>query len=113
MIAIPPQARIHVAIESVDFRNGISGLGRICREEMKKNPMDGAIFVFCNKGKTTLKLLVYDGEAYWLLIRRLSRGKLKWWPSERDIAPKELQTLLMNGNPTGAEFTDDWKKIIK
>jgi len=113
MIAIPPAASIYVAIQPVDFRNGISGLGKVCRNQFKKDPMDGAIFVFCNKGKKSIKLLVYDGEAFWLLTRRLSRGRLKWWPSTSEIAVKELQMLIMNGNPKGAEFTDDWKKIIR
>ncbi len=117
MIAIPPQAKIFIAIESVDFRNGINGLGRICREKLRENPMSGAFFVFRNRTQTTIKIIIYDGEAFWLLTRRLSRGKIKWWPkSQRSsgvLTAKEFQTLIMNGNPESAEFGTDWKKLIK
>lgn len=117
MISIPSQSKIYVAIETIDFRNGINGLGRICREKIRRNPMDGAIFVFRNKNKTTLKILYYDGEAFWLIVRRLSKGKIKWWPSSNkfssELEAKQLQVLIMNGNPNNAEFGDDWKKLIK
>ena len=120
MIAIPHQAKILVCVPAIDFRCGINGLGRHCRNELKEDPMSGAIFVFKNRRNNALKILVYDGEAFWLLVRRLSRGTLKWWPSATasvsvscSIQAKELQTLILGGNPSAAEFTDDWKKILK
>ena len=116
MITIPANIEIFIAIESVDFRKGINGLSRVCRELMKKDPMKGAMFVFRNKRKTTLKILYYDGEAFWLLMRRLSSGRIKWWPKSNkdftDLESKMLQTLIMNGNPEAAEFGADWKKLI-
>jgi hypothetical protein len=43
--------------------------------------------------------------------------KLTWWPSAAGVSSKlkakELQTLIMNGNPEGAEFGDDWKKVLR
>jgi len=116
MITIPPNTDIYVAVENVDFRNGINGLGRICREKIRKDPMNKALYVFRNKKKTTLKILYYDGSAFWLFMRRLSTGKIKWWPSSNQFAcsleSKKLQILIMNGNPEGAEFGDDWKKVL-
>ena len=64
-------------------------------------------------------ILVYDGGAFWLLIRRLSTGTIIWWPSNKTSGPschieaRELQTLIMGGNPSTAEFSEDWKKILK
>jgi transposase len=117
MIIIPEQAKIFVCISSVDFRNGIDGLCSLCKGELKENPMSGAIFVFKNKGRIALKILYYDGEAFWLLMRRLSRGKLKWWPSSTtpscSLKAKELQALILGGNLDKAEFTDDWKKLLR
>ena len=116
VIAVPHNARIFVAVAPVDFRNGINGLGRFCREKMRQDPMNRAVFVFRNRRKNAMKILFYDGEGFWLLLRRLSRGKITWWPSSRGpistLKSKELQTLILNGNPEGAEFTDDWKKIL-
>jgi transposase len=115
MITVPPNAKIFVCIQHVDFRNGLNGLGKICRSKLRQDPMSGAFFIFRNRKKNTIKIVVYDGEAFWLVIRRLSRGKIRWWPtslkSPDTISPKEFQTLLMNGNPDSAEFGDDWKKL--
>lgn len=116
MIAIPHGVSIYICIEPADFRKGINGLGALCRGHLQKDPMNGAIFVFRNRRKTSLKILYYDGEGYWLMMRRLSRGRLTWWLTAKGVSSelkaKELQTLIMNGNPEGAEFTNDWKKVL-
>ena len=41
--------RILVATQPVDFRKGIDGLAALCRQVLKVNPMDGALFLFCNR----------------------------------------------------------------
>ena len=84
MIQISPQMRIMVAIEPLDFRNGIDGLGRVCREALKSDPFSDALFVFRNKRATAIKVLVYDGQGFWLCQKRLSKGRFKWWPKEVD-----------------------------
>jgi transposase len=66
MIQITPQMRILVAVEPLDFRNGIDGLSRVCREVFKSDPFSGCLFVFRNKRGTAIKTLVYDGQGYWL-----------------------------------------------
>ena len=71
MLQLSPQSRIFVAVEPVDFRLGIDGLGAICRQRFDQNPLHGAVFVFRNRRATTVKLLVYDGQGY---VRRESRS---------------------------------------
>jgi transposase len=64
MLQLTPQSRIFVALEPVDFRKGIDGLGGLCRRALAQNPLDGAIYVFRNRAATGLKILCYDlGEA--------------------------------------------------
>jgi len=46
MIQIAPQMRILVAIEATDFRRGIDGLIRVCKEVLKSDPFSGGLFVF-------------------------------------------------------------------
>ena len=90
MIQISPQMRIMVAIEPLDFRNGIDGLGRVCREALKSDPFSGALFVFRNERATASKVLVYDGQGFWLCQKRLSKGRFEWWPKEVDGGLKHL-----------------------
>ncbi|MFQ5496142.1 MAG: IS66 family insertion sequence element accessory protein TnpB [Phycisphaerae bacterium] len=44
MIQVTPQMRILVAVEAADFRKGIDGLARICKEALKQDPFGGAVF---------------------------------------------------------------------
>lgn len=62
MLALTPQMRILVAVEAIDFRNGIDGLAGICRNQFQQDPFTGCVFVFRNRRGTSLKMLVYDGQ---------------------------------------------------
>ena len=44
MIQVSPQTRILVAVEAVDFRNGIDGLARVCQEQLQADPFSGRLF---------------------------------------------------------------------
>jgi transposase len=69
-----------------------------------------------NKRRTAIKMLLYDGQGFWLFQKRLSKGRFKWWPNkngERQIRllVHELQLLMWNGNPQSAQTAPFWKKI--
>ncbi len=66
MIQITPQMRIFLAIEPVDFRKGIDGLAAVCRSTLEADPFSGALFVFRNRRSTAIRVLVYDGQGFWL-----------------------------------------------
>jgi transposase len=108
--------RILVAVEAVDFRKGIDGLCRVCRSVLKSNPFSGTVFVFRNRRRTSIRILLYDGQGYWLCHKRLSAGKFQWWPetagsSLNKLAVHELQLLMWNGNPDFARVSPPWKEI--
>jgi transposase len=116
MIAITPQMRILLSVEPADFRKGIDGLARLCRVALKSDPFSGAVFVFRNKKATSLKILVYDGQGFWICQKRLSRGRFGWWPQSTDshlsqLDVHELQLLLWNGDSSAAAVAPYWKKI--
>jgi transposase len=116
MIQITPQMRILMAVEPQDFRKGIDGLSRVCREVLKNDPFSGIVFVFRNKRATAIKILVYDGQGFWLCHKRLSQGRFRYYPKDiegriRDLLAHELQLLIWNGNPEGSEVSPLWKRI--
>jgi hypothetical protein len=82
MIQITPQMRVLVAVQPTDFRRGIDGLARQCRELLRSDPFSGVVFVFCNRLRTSIKLLVYDGQGFWLAQKRFSTGRLRYWPKQ-------------------------------
>ena len=71
MIQITPQMRILVAIEPADFRRGIDGLACVCKEVLHQDPFGGWLFVFRNRRATAVKVLVYDGQGFWLCHKKL------------------------------------------
>jgi transposase len=116
MIQLIPQLRILLACKPIDFRNGIDGLAAICKGELEENPFSGTLFVFRNRRGTALKLLCYDGLGFWLVTRRLSQGRIRWWPSTQDavlhpIEAQQLSVLLYNGLPEQAKFAPAWRKL--
>ncbi len=116
MIQITPQMRILIYISPVDFRKGIDGLAKICKYKMQSEPFSGQVFVFRNRKKTAIKILMYDGQGFWVCQKRLSQGTFKWWPDSKNdrvcsLAAYELQLLLLNGNPDAAEVAPEWKKL--
>jgi transposase len=113
MLQLSPSIRIFVCNQSVDFRKGIDGLAAICRNKLDQDPHQGALFVFRNRTMSSIRLLIYDGQGFWLCTKRLSTGKFKWWPEESSVDARQIQTLLWNGNPDLAKFSDDWRKIWK
>jgi transposase len=115
MIQLSPQSRILLATEPVDFRKGIDGLGAVCRQVLGDNPLAGAIYVFRNRSGTALKLLLYDGQGDWMMMKRLSKGRFSWWPRSPDarvpLSARELIILIWNGHPDRAQMAKDWRRV--
>jgi transposase len=116
MIQLVPQHRILLACRPVDFRAGIDALAALCKRELHEDPYSGCIFCFRNRRGTSLRLLVYDGLGFWLVTRRFSKGRLRWWPSAQDtpIHPfqaHQLSVLLFNGLPEQAQFAPAWRAL--
>jgi transposase len=118
MIQITPQMRLLVAVEPQDFRKGIDGLSRVCREVLREDPFSGCVFVFRNKAATSLKALIYDGQGFWLCQKRLSEGRFRWWPkaeegagAARSLLSHELQVLFWNGDASAQKMAPGWRKL--
>ena len=114
MIQLAPQMRILVAVEPADFRKGIDGLAKLAREELAQDPFSGRIFVFRNRRGTAVKILVYDGQGFWLCQKRLSQGRFRFWPTGktvRGLEAHELQVLLSGGDFEAAQGAPPWRRV--
>ncbi len=115
MIQITPQMRILVAIDAQDFRKGIDGLARVCREVLESDPFSGWVFVFRNRRQTALRLLCYDGQGFWLAHKRFSKGRFRWWPTSRttttSLEAHQLQRLMVGGDPAAPDAAPVWRRI--
>ncbi len=116
MIQVTPQMRILVAVEPADFRKGIDGLARVCREVLRRDPFSGCVFVFRNRSAKAIKILIYDGQGFWLCQKRMSRNKFRWWPRSAEALTKSLEAhqlpvLLSGGDPSAAQGAPAWRRV--
>ncbi len=116
MIQLTPQMRLLVAVAPVDFRCGIDGLARLCREVLSSDPFSGTVFAFRNRRATAVKLLTYDGQGFWFCQKRLSEGRFRHWPDDRgdvrcELLAHELTVLLAGGNPTRTHAAPQWRRV--
>jgi transposase len=116
VIQITPQMRVLVAAQPVDFRRGIDGLAQVCRAVLGENPLDGTVFVFRSRTAKAIKLLVYDGQGFWLAQKRLSQGRFRHWPAAADTTSRqlmahELTALIWGGDPQATLAAPMWRRI--
>ena len=116
MMSVTAQTRVLVCVAPVDFRKGVDGLARICRDALDTDPFSGALFVFRNRRRTAIKLLAYDGQGFWLCMKRLSEGRFRYWPEtpnavHRELFAHQLQVLLAGGDAEAAPGAPMWRRV--
>jgi transposase len=115
MLQITPQHQLFLAVEPVDFRRGIDGLKALCQQQWQDDPFSGHLFIFRNQRGTSIKLLIYDGNGFWLCQKRFSSGKLKWWPRTMEEASAvravELVIMLQQGDPKEVNVPAAWRRL--
>lgn len=115
MIEIKDNTQVFLALSPIDFRAGINRLGAFVKELFSKDPKMEGIFLFHNKRKTDIKLIYYDLNGFFLGHKRLSRGKLSWWPRTEGeslrIDVSQLNRLLKGVDPRG-NFNPEWQSIL-
>lgn len=83
MLTITVDHKIYIACQSVDFRKGIDSYAAVCRQQFNLDPGSGHCFIFRNRKRTAIKILLYDHDnpGFWLCHKRLSKGQFKQWPT--------------------------------
>jgi transposase len=66
-----------LACGKTDMRKGINGLSALVEIGYNLDPFGDALFVFSNGIRTRLKILEWDGDGFWLHLKRLERGRFK------------------------------------
>lgn len=105
--------RVLVAIEPVDGRKGIDSLAAVCRQKLEADPFSGTVFVFRSRRGDSIRVLVYDGQGFWLAQKRLSKGRFEWWPTgttSRQLEAHQALLLLAAGNPD-TPVAPVWRRV--
>lgn len=97
MLTLPNPQRVYLACGPTDLRKSIDSLAALVQEGFGLDPFAPSLFVFCNRPRDKLKMLLWDHNGFWLLYRRLERGTFQW-PTGREgtlaVSGRELRWLL-------------------
>jgi len=99
MLTLGSATRIFVATAPVDLRGSFNRLSSLVEQVLKQDPISGHWFVFTNKRRNRVKILVWDGSGLWVLAKRIEAGRLSW-PRNEDVTANlraEELSALLNG----------------
>lgn len=114
MIAFDDNIIVCIGINPIDFRCGLNKLAPMAESLFGRDPRERVVFVFRNRSRTDIKLILYDRNGFFLGHKRLSKGKLSWWPRNEaechGLDAGKLIKLLAGVDPRGT-FHPDWRKL--
>jgi transposase len=110
------RGRIFLVVGPTDMRKSFNGLAGIVREKLRADPMSRDLFLFCNRSKNRLKILVYDEAGVWVLAKRLDRGTFAWPATSHGARDTHMEygeeqlTLLLRGFDTDMLRPRRWRR---
>jgi transposase len=101
VLTLPPSVRIFLAVGATDLRKGFDSLAAAARDVLRQDPLSGHVFAFCNRRRTRVRLLLWDGTGMWLMTKRLEAGTFAWPRAEAGIRGVTLRSeelaMLLGG----------------
>ena len=95
MLALTGATRIFLYRGAADMRKSFDGLCGLVRTELEGDPLSGALFVFCNRRRTMVKMLYWDHDGLALWYKRLERGTIRLPASITGSAQIDRRSLSM------------------
>lgn len=90
--------KIYIAYGYSDLRRGIDGFASIIQQKFKLDPFHpGILFLFCGIKNDRIKGLLWEGDGFLLLYKRLETGKFQWPRTEEEvksISPQQYKWLM-------------------
>ena len=82
-----------------DMRRSIDGLAAIVKQNYGLEPCSGSLFLFCGKRRDRMKALLWEGDGFLLLYKRLDNGSFQWPRNntEARLLTSEQYLWLMQG----------------
>jgi transposase len=112
MFGLTTATRVFVAPGATDMRKGFDGLFGLVRDALGEDPLSGHLFLFANRDRTRVKVLVFDGSGLWVCSKRLEKGRFAWPKAaegQTRIAMRaEELTMLLSGIDLKQTKTRKW-----
>jgi transposase len=121
MLTISSAYRYYLYRGQADMRKGFDGLCGVVRNELVKDPLSGEVFIFMNKRRNQVKVLLWEGDGFSMYCKRLEKGtyELPQWDGEThsvELRSEELMLILQGISLKSVQrrrrFSSDEKKSI-
>ena len=94
--------KIYIACGHTDLRLGIDGLASIVQNQFKLDPFGESLFLFCGRRSDRIKGLMWDGDGFLLVTKRLESGTFKWprtTEEARELTHQQYRWLMEGLKP--------------
>ncbi len=86
------------------MRKAINGLVAIVEGEMQLDPFTSRLFIFCNRARTLVKMVTWEGNGFVLWMKRLEKARFKW-PNKLPMDVIELNAQQIDWLLDGYDLT--------
>lgn len=96
MLRFDEGLKVYLHREPVDFRLSINGLAVLVEQALGLDPFAPCAYVFSNYRRDQVKILGWERNGFWLLLKRLENDRFIW-PSAQAVptlSPEQLHWLL-------------------
>lgn len=102
MFAFNPGLKVYLHRDAVDGRKNINGLAMLVEQNLGLDPFAASLFVFSNRRRNRVKILLWDRTGFWLLMKRLEADRFVW---PKDTAVVELTVEQLHWLLEGIDLT--------
>lgn len=119
MILLPSSVRIYVCAAPTNLRKSFEGLSNEVRGVLSLDPLSGHVFLFLNRRRTQVKLLVFTRGGFTIVHKRLERGcftfpaRVTTEAARVEIDAHELSALLEGLLPSTAPSARRWAPLFR
>ena len=119
MLALPSTVKVYLCTEATDMRKSFDGLSAAVRDVIGAEPLSGHLFVFLNRRRDRVKILLWEPTGYCLVYKRLERGTFHIprapAPGKHhiEVEARELSLLLEGIDLAGARRRPRWTPAIR
>jgi len=96
MFPVSPAARFFLYNQPTDMRKSFDGLHGLINNHLRMNPLSGDVFIFFNRRRDRIKLLVWDRNGFWLMYKRLEKGRFEHlFSTRKNVVEMSYDSLVM------------------
>jgi transposase len=97
MIALTSHLKFYLYPQATDMRKSFDGLSGVVTSILARDPMSGEVYIFLNRRRDRMKLLLWDKTGFWLFYKRLEQGtfQLPAHASQKTAVDLPYEELLL------------------